>query len=91
MCSHTSQQTLTFRWDYFLEYPPPPKKKTTISEVKVLWGNSVGVTEDKRNVIMCELFINKWKNLCRVYYIGLIIKFPATLSQRRILIPGEII
>jgi hypothetical protein len=58
------------------------KIKTTISEVKVLWVN-----EDKRNVIICKLFINKLKDLCRVYCIGLIIKFPTKLSERRILIP----
>jgi len=63
------------------------KIKTKINEVKVLWGNSVRVNEDKRNAIMCKLFINKLKEICRLYRVGLIIKFPATVSQKRILIP----
>jgi len=73
----------------FISLDISAKIKTMISEVKALWGNRVRVNEDKRNFIMCKLFINELKDLCRVYYIGLI-KFPATLSQRRILIPGEI-
>jgi hypothetical protein len=58
MCSHINYSKLELLAGT-ISLNNSAKIKTTIREIKFVWGNSFRVTEDKRNVIMYKLFINK--------------------------------